>query len=501
MYTLKNPIISGYYPDPSICKDEKTGDYYLVTSSFEFFPGVPVFRSRDLINWEQVGHCLTRPEQLPLKEAGASGGIYAPTIRYHQGKFYMVTTNVSSDGHFFVTADDPAGEWSDLIWIKDSNGERVNGIDPSLFFDDDGKVYFTYTDYGMKQAEIDLKTGRVGEIRNTWGGIGGRNAEAPHLYKIDGKYYLLLAEGGTETGHMVTIARSDSPWGPFESCPHNPILSNSHTYSPVQATGHGDLIIGPDGKWWMVFLAFRTTVPYFHHLGRETNIVPVDWENGWPMIKNYTNLPCNCGTIDTEIQIDRNINEHKYPATPSRMDFSKLSFDWVYLRNPDFSKYSVSEGVLTLESNKQTLSCLNASPTAIFRRQKEFDICAKTSLIAKSLPEGGETGMTIYYDHDHHYDFALTRKDDGKIYVIVRKTVGDMVVEAFCRECTEKTELTIRADKLKYYFILNDEEVATGMTQYVSTEATICSFTGVLIGLYAQKGALGAFEWFEALYM
>jgi alpha-N-arabinofuranosidase len=488
MYTLNNPVIPGYYPDPSVCRDEKTGDYYLVTSSFEFFPGVPIFRSRDLIHWEQIGHCLTRPEQLPLKDAKASGGIYAPTIRQHKGLFYMVTTNVSHGGHFIVTAENPAGEWSDPI--RSSDGEAAGGIDPSLFFDDDGKVYFTYTDYGMKQAEIDIKTGILGEIKPVWGGTGGRNPEAPHLYKINGKYYILLAEGGTETGHMVTIARSDTPWGEFEPCPHNPILSNRYAYSDIQAAGHGDLIEGPDGKWWIVFLAFRMTKPYFHHLGRETFLVPVDWENGWTVIKNYTNCPANCGTVDSQIEIDREVIEHKFANSPPH-------FDRVYLRNPDMSKYSVdSNGIITLKSGETTISCESGSPTFMLRRQRAFDICVTAKLSAE-LFENSETGISIYYDHAHHYDFALTRKNDGKIYAFVRKTVGDIITETFREIPKPQAELCIRADKDKYYFVLNGEEFAEGMTQYVSTEATICSFTGVLIGIYAQKSAAGVFEWLK----
>ena len=498
MYTLKNPIIPGFYPDPSICRDEKTGDYFLVTSSFEYFPGVPVFKSRNLIDWEQIGHCLTTPEQLPLEHAGASGGIYAPTIRYHNGTFYMVTTNVTAGGHFFVTTNDPAGEWSSPVWVRDEKGGVVGGIDPSLFFDDNGKIYFTYTDYGIKQAEIDVKTGVISEPKFVWCGIGGRNAEAPHLYKINEMYYLLLAEGGTESGHMVTIARSATPWGPFESCPHNPILSNQHTYVMTQGTGHGDLIDGPDGKLWMLFHGFRQSVYYFHHLGRETYITPVEWENGWPRVENYTKAAIGCGTVDVEMEINRSVERQEFPAAPTRSDFSKISHDWVYLRNPDLSKYAVNAGILTLKSGDLTISSPHGSPTMLLRRQCHFDMLAGTEVsLAPGLASGEEAGITVYYNYDHHYDFALTRKSDGKTYAILRKTVGDIVMEAFCRECSSQAELFIRADKDKYYFLLNGEEVATGMTQYVSTEATICSFTGVLIGLYAQTGASAEFKFFE----
>jgi xylan 1,4-beta-xylosidase len=202
-----NPIIPGFYPDPSVCR--VGDDYYLVTSSFEYFPGVPVFHSRDLLHWRQIGHCLTRDSQLPLLSVRSSGGIYAPTIRHHNGRFYMVTTNVNGGGNFYVFTDDPAGEWSEPVFVEQG------GIDPSLFFDDDGTVYFTSTgDNGIYQSILNIQTGkRLSEIRHLWTGTGGRYPEAPHLYRINGRYYLMMAEGGTEYGHMETIARGDSPWG------------------------------------------------------------------------------------------------------------------------------------------------------------------------------------------------------------------------------------------------------------------------------------------------
>ena len=248
MTSYRNPVLPGFYPDPSVCRVGE--DYYLVTSTFEFFPGVPVFHSRDLVHWEQIGHALTRASQLPLREAPPSGGIYAPTIRYHDGVFYMVTTNVSYGGNFYVTATDPAGPWSDPIYVDQA------GIDPSLLFDDDGKVYFLSNGNGcMSICEIDIRTGeKLAPTRPSWRGTGGRYPEAPHLYKIDGLYYLMIAEGGTEYGHMETIARSISPYGPWEPSPRNPILTNRNTEQnmPIQGTGHADLVQTQNGDWYAV---------------------------------------------------------------------------------------------------------------------------------------------------------------------------------------------------------------------------------------------------------
>ncbi|NCC50507.1 MAG: glycoside hydrolase family 43 protein, partial [Spartobacteria bacterium] len=250
---FRNPVLPGFHPDPSVCR--VGGDYYLVTSSFEYFPGVPIYHSRDLVHWRALGHCLTRPSQLPLQRAPSSAGIYAPTIRHHDGVFYMVTTNVSGGGNFFVTARDPAGPWSDPVWLDQP------GIDPSLLFDD-GRVYLLTSIGGadgyIGQSELDIATGvRKTKVINIWRGTGGQYPEAPHMYKIHGRYYLMIAEGGTDWGHMETIAVSDDPWGPFVPCPHNPILTHRSTCRPIQCTGHADLIEAQDGSWWLFFLGTR----------------------------------------------------------------------------------------------------------------------------------------------------------------------------------------------------------------------------------------------------
>src|SRR5262245_26506144 len=282
----RNPVLPGFYPDPSVAR---VGEwFYLVNSSFEFFPGVPIHRSRDLVHWEPLGYVLTRDSQLPLATAEPSRGIFAPTIRYHAGTYYMITTNVSHGGSFFVTAKDPAGPWSEPVSIA-----APGGIDPSLFFDDDGKVYLTSTGSapGIYEAQIDVASGKLlTPQRIVWKGTGGRYPEGPHIYKVRGRYYLMISEGGTEYGHMVTIARASSPGGPFEPCPRNPILTHRDTQlnQPIQGTGHADLVEDGAGNWWMVFLAFRPQGGfYWQHLGRETFLAPVRWDaQGWPVVND-----------------------------------------------------------------------------------------------------------------------------------------------------------------------------------------------------------------------
>ncbi|NLC16269.1 MAG: glycoside hydrolase family 43 protein, partial [Clostridiales bacterium] len=219
-----NPVIKGFYPDPSVCR---AGDkYYLVCSSFQYFPAVPLFESGDLVNWKQIGHCLTRKSQIMLNKIDSSGGVFAPTIRYNEGRFYMTTTNASAQQNFYVWTDDIYSEWSEPIFVDQG------GIDPSLMFDD-GKVYFLSTGQddegksGIIQCQIDIKTGqKLTPSKCIWQGTGGRYLEAPHMYKINDWYYLVAAEGGTEYGHMVTYARARSPEGKFENYAHNPVLTN-----------------------------------------------------------------------------------------------------------------------------------------------------------------------------------------------------------------------------------------------------------------------------------
>lgn len=281
-----DPIIPGFFPDPTICR--VGGDYYLATSSFEYFPGVPLFHSRNLVDWELIGHALTRPTQLAVTPGidGASKGIYAPTLRHHGGRFWVITTNMDQvrNGHLIVHADDPAGPWSEPVYTA-----GAIGIDPDLVWDEDGTCYLTWCDLvgsGISQAQVDPLTGALlSEPQSIWRGSGLANTEGPHLYAHAGWWYLIVAEGGTHTGHGVSVARSRAVSGPFESHPRNPVLSHRSTSDPVQAVGHADLVQLEDGSWAAVHLGIRQrgTFPRFHVIGRETFLVGVDWIDHWPV--------------------------------------------------------------------------------------------------------------------------------------------------------------------------------------------------------------------------
>ncbi|GAA1952441.1 glycoside hydrolase family 43 protein [Microbacterium deminutum] len=279
------PIVGGFHPDPSVCR--VGDDYYLVNSSFEYLPGVPIFRSRDLVAWQLIGNVLDREDQLVLPSSAGSSGIFAPTIRHHDGRFFMITTSINtvSDGHLIVSATDPAGPWTTPVQTR-----GAVGIDPDLFWDEDGTCYLTWAsgwgETPIMQVVIDPGTGTLhSEPRGLSRGTGLAHPEGPHIYRRGDWYYLLLAEGGTERGHTVTISRSRTVAGPYEGNPANPILSHRSTADPVQNTGHADLVETADG-WAMVYLGVRPVgpSPSFHLNGRETFLAGVEWVDDWPVV-------------------------------------------------------------------------------------------------------------------------------------------------------------------------------------------------------------------------
>lgn len=497
---FENPIVTGFHPDPSICR--VGSDYYMVHSSFEYFPGVPIFHSRDLVHWRQIGFCLTRHSQLSLDHVRASGGIYAPTLRYHDGTFYMVTTLVDGGGNFYVTAKDPAGPWSEPIWLD------KGGIDPSLFFDEDGTVYYTrhegMGDGAIVQGKLHLDTGKLdGPLKEIWRGTGGVWPEGPHLYKIKGKYFLMIAEGGTSYGHMVTIARSDSPWGPFESDPNNPILTQrNRPEHPVQATGHADLVETPDG-WWTVCLGIRPQGGKYHHLGRETFLAPATWTvDNWPVVNGN-------GSMELSLPAPR-LPQQIWPAESPRDNFDgrQLGLQWNFLRAPDENDFSLSErpGYLRLKGSAVTMND-HDSPAFVGRRQTDLTFHASASLTFAPQSENEEAGLVLRGNDKYHYEIGIRMKD-GHRRVFFRKTLDGKVTETIQPGDIEKSEvvLSVAAEPLSYRFSYqqaqqSDKSLGEATTRDLSSE-TIGGFTGVYVGMYAtgngRKCSRPAdFDWFE----
>jgi xylan 1,4-beta-xylosidase len=490
--TYQNPVIPGFYSDPSVVRVED--DYYLVTSTFEYFPGVPVFHSKDLVNWQQIGHAIHRPEQLP-----DGLNIFAATLRYNDGLFYMITTNTGKEGNFYVTATDPAGPWSDPIWLD------VPGIDPDLYFDEDGKVYSIGSDFYL--FEIDPKTGDILEAHGqVWATTGGRFAEAPHIYKKDGWYYLLAAEGGTEEAHTITIARSHNITGPYYSNPANPIVTHVNRAGqqlPIQGLGHGDMVEAADGSWWILFHGYRTVIPWsFHHtLGRETCLAPVSWPtNGWPQVNGN-------GTITTEMRVPT-LPLKPFPETPKRTHFDEaLGLEWNYVQLPEMENYSLDErpGFLRLMGDETALGDVNITSTFLGRRLQHLSFVASTRLEFNPQMENEEAGLTLL-NNGKHFDLVIQR-EEGKRVVFARFQFENIIHETTKHELADgPVVLKVESTGPNFTFSYSqDGETFTAFesvsARYLSSE-TIGGFTGVYAGLFATgNGQLSEspadFDWFE----
>ncbi len=482
-----NPIIKGFHPDPSICAVGE--DYYIVNSSFQFFPGVPILHSRDLVNWEQIGNVLTRRSQLELAGARSWSGIYATTIRHHDGVFYMITTNCSGKGNFIVHTTDPAGEWSDPVWIDQG------GIDPSLFFHE-GKCWYTGTNDGcIVLFEINPMTGeRLGEVKKLWNGTGGRFPEGPHLYFKDGWYYLLIAEGGTEYAHCITIARSRNIDGPYEANPDNPIVTHCNHFSqgnPIQGIGHGDLVQAHDGSWWMCCLGFRTQGGNYHLLGRETFMTPVKWDEGqWPVVENKA--------LDLYMDVPTLPQSAARPSDFS-LDFSKDSFgpEWIYIRNPFFENYSFTGQSLRLKAGKG-IEETEVSPTFIGHRQEDIFFTAETAVkVGKNA--SAEAGLSVYMEADAHYDIYLKR--DGVLAFRIR--LGSILKETEYKIDKGVVYLRVEGDDNFYKFSWSSDgvhynEIGQANARFISTESN-GGFTGITLGLFStgKPGSVADFYSFS----
>ena len=512
MRTFRNPIIPGFYPDPSICRVGE--DYYLVTSTFEYFPGVPIFHSRDLVHWQQIGHVLDRPSQLDLDGIKPSHGIYAPTIRYHDGTFYMITTNVGKRGNFVVTATDPAGPWSDPFWLDDAPG-----IDPSLLFDDDGRAYYTGNREppsgrsrfpGHREIwlqELDLKTMQLaGEKHVLWdGACGGVHAEGPHLYKIDGLYYLMIAEGGTGHDHAVTIARSETITGPYHSNPRNPILTHRHLGLdyPIVNTGHADIVQTQDGEWWMVLLASRPYGGYYRNLGRETFLTPVRWEDGWPVVSPGS------GRIEFSYAAP-DLPEHRCPAPAACDNFETdgLAFQWNFLRTPREPSWSLTErpGYLRLRLRPQAITRWE-NPSFVGRRQQHLHFVARTVLEFTPQDENEAAGIVLLQNNDFHFRCVLTLEHGDTVIQLVRRRAGQE--EILGKKPVSGRRLYVRVEAVEqdysFYFATSPEAwetLAEKVDGRILSTDLARSFVGAYIGMYASSNGresenVADFYWFE----
>jgi xylan 1,4-beta-xylosidase len=499
-----NPVLPGFHPDPSVCRVGK--DYYLANSSFSYAPGIPIFHSRDLVSWKQIAYAVTGESNLPLAHADLSAGLWAPTLRFHKGLFYLVTTNKSKGGNFLVTARRPEGPWSKPLWFD------KDGWDPSLFFDDDGKVYLSRNGetkdggFGILQYQLDVATGKkLSEEKIIWKGSGGFGAEGPHMYKINGSYLLLAAEGGTHAGHMITVARSQFPWGPFEGNPSNPILSQrDHLLERVSATGHGDLVQAHDNSWWIVFLGIRnfgSPMHMMHTLGRETFLAPVAWHDGWPVV--------NDGMPIKEAMVAKSLEKQPWPKAPVRTAFNTkaLSWEWNTLRNSAEPVWSLSanKGSLTLCGQSDDLGTARGEPAFVGRRQEHHYARVATNISFSPTLATDEAGLTVFMSERFHYDLAVGLKD-GKRRAFVRRTVEDLELETASVDLPEgDVTLEIESNPWAYFFYLRTktgrQSLGKARSKLLSTEVA-GGFTGMYFGMYAtgrgtKSTQCAKFPWFD----
>lgn len=418
MTIAQNPVLGGFYPDPSICRVGT--DYYLVNSSFAYAPGVPVFHSRDLAHWEQIGNVLERDSQLRLDGQEISRGIFAPTIRYHEGVYYVITTNVSYGGTFVVTATDPAGPWSDPMEL----GDGAAGIDPSLFFDDDGRCYYVGTrpnpqgtvydgDWEIWLQELDLEHMRLtGESMAIWKGAAKHAIwpEGPHLYKKDGYYYLLIAEGGTELEHSICMARSRELFAWYEGCTRNPVFTHRHLGHdyPVICAGHGDLVDDENGSWYIVMLASRASHRHCS-LGRETYLARVVWEDGWPVVNP------GVGVLEQRVQIP--LPEYRFAQEVNgdiRLDFANAESDdrldprLVSMICRDEGMYSLTQRPGWLRLYTAAGDITQTQPCAYLGvRQSSYDCTVRCRMEFCPQSEHETAGLVLYQNHENHLRIEL----------------------------------------------------------------------------------------------
>ncbi len=535
---ITNPIIPGYYPDPSICRVGR--DFYLVCSSFEMCPGLPVFHSTDLAHWQQIANAMTKENGLFVTKNGGVGGLMAPTIRYHEQRklFYIINANFSDAGNYIITSRDPRGPWSAPHWLTD-----VPGIDASLFFDDDGKAYITGTgdvwdngsgkkERGIWAAEFDMDTFRLKGAPTAIFGSALRNAaspEAPHLYHVGDYYYLIIAEGGTEHYHSVVAARCKAVLGAYEGAAANPVLTHRHMgyRCPITNVGHADMVKLPDGSWYAVLLASRLIEGKYKNLGRETFICPVEWEREWPLFSPKT------GKLELEYEAPASLPVTEYEALPAKDDFLQgtLSLDWAVWGTPTEEFYTIADSRLSLRCLAQPVAAdlepmrmgrnTAKPPFAAVITKRQTKINTTASCCMEFEPQNAEAaGLIVVQAMNHQLHVRLVQQGGEKLLQAVVYTADYNHPPYFPGfEASTREEIIAQAKWGKHRIVIEIEMQMENYSIRYGTEGSIrkklCDFdaavlnpenvgcmAGTLIGVFATSNGKKSenhadFDWFS----
>lgn len=512
-----NPIIPGGHPDPSICR---VGDeYFIVNSSFEYFPGLPIHKSKDLVNWELAGYGLQRQDQcngvVNLVDVQSDGGIHAPTIRYHDGTFYIITTNVYSNKqnqqtdfvNFIITSKNIVGPWSEPHVLQ-----GAPGIDPDIFFDDSGDVWYAGTHSPEKPnfpgegeiwlQKIDLKSWKLtGERSYLWrGACGGVWAEGPHIYKKDHRYYLMLAEGGTSFNHAVMIAVSDSIRGPYMPNDRNPILTTRNlSYDNwVVSTGHADMVELADGRWFMVALGVRGDEERGSNMGRETHLIPVTWEREpfewekvkyeWPVcapftgrVERYNPLPFNA------------MPQIRNDAFNDNFDSKKLGLEWNFRRVPKKGTYSLTDraGYLRLNASPDIIS-ERGSCSLMGIRQKESDFEYSAKMVFNPKTEDCESGISLFQKDNNYFTFTVIRRSGEyliQLKLAVPNKVPEITEEKMLEDYDGEIVFRVESKEHQYHFMFSLDNGET-FTSFATSKADYFlsrGYTGAYLGIYCTS--------------
>ncbi|MET3535741.1 glycoside hydrolase family 43 protein [Chryseobacterium limigenitum] len=507
-----SPILQGCYPDPSITR--KGSDYYMVNSSFSMFPGVPIFHSNDLVNWKQIGHVLDRPSQLKVEKAGFSEGIYAPDIKYNQynDTFYMVTTQIASGiGNMMVKTKDPKKGWSEVQKLN------FDGIDPSIFFDDDGKAYIVHNDapprgteqysghrvikiwdYDLGKDQIVAGSDKI--IVN--GGVDITQKpiwiEGPHLYKKNGKYFLMCAEGGTGGNHSEVIFMSNSPKGPFIPAGNNPILTQRYfpkdRKDKVDWAGHADLVETPDGKYYGVFLGVRPNEKNRVNTGRETFILPVDWSGTYPVFQNGLVPMKPILKIPNGIKNQTGQNGFFPNGNFTFSDHlnNKLDDRWIAMRGARENFINITKNGVKINPFTTNIKA-KAPVSALFHRQQHASFEATVSLDFKPKSEKDLAGITCYQSENSNYVFGLTKKDKDFYLVLERTEKGNSKLissEKISLSKNIKLQVVAEGDDYQFNYSLDGNNfinLGGKVSGDILSTDVAGGFTGSLIGLYSTS--------------